>query len=92
MHMYTSIGCCIGELHAPIIMYGLRLYIVVSQELCLHVAILIVSMTSPSFVRLHLPVSEITGSDLWRVTMPKTLRVVGSQHSNVDNSGRQSYL
>ena len=47
-----------------IVMYGLRLFIVVLQELhclpnCLHVSIIRV-ITSPSFVALHLPVCEIT--------------------------------
>ena len=50
----------------PIIMYGLRLFIAVLQEVhclpnCLHVCIseLEVAITSPSFVTLYLIVSEI---------------------------------
>ena len=52
----------------PIVMYGLRVFIVVFQELqclqcCLHVDIIevhvYVSITLPSFVCLYLPVSEI---------------------------------
>ena len=54
-----SFGCCVSELHAiilyvPIVMYGLRLFIVVLQELhcllnCLHVVSseLEVAITSP---------------------------------------------
>ena len=46
--------------YISIIIYGLRLFIVVLQELqcCLHVDIIRV-ITSPSFVRLELLVSEI---------------------------------
>ena len=48
---------------APIVMYGLRMFIVVLQELhclpnCLHVFMIRV-ITSPSFVALHVMVSEI---------------------------------
>ena len=51
-------------IYVPIVMSGLRLFIVVLQELqclpnCLHVSIIIVSITSPSFVCLHLQVFEI---------------------------------
>ena len=53
-------------IYVPIIMYGLRLFNVVLQELhclpkCLHVCIIrvIVAITLPSFVTLHLLVSEI---------------------------------
>ena len=50
-------------MYAPIVMYCLRLFIVVLQELhcfpnCLHVFMIRVR-TSPSFVDLHLLVSEI---------------------------------
>ena len=48
---FVLIGCCVSELHghihvyAPIVMYGLRLFIVVLQELpclpnCLHVCMI----------------------------------------------------
>ena len=53
-------------IYVPIVMYGLRLFIVVLQELhcllnCLQVCMIRVevSITSPSFVILHLLVSEI---------------------------------
>ena len=53
-------------MYVPIVMYGLRLFIVVFQELyclpnCLHVCIseFEVAITSPSFVTLYLMVSEI---------------------------------
>ena len=54
-------------IYVPIIMYGLRLFNVVLQELhclpkCLHVCLLSeleVAITSPSFVALNLMVSEI---------------------------------
>ena len=53
-------------IYVPIILYGLRLFNVVLQELhclpkCLHVCIirLEVAITSPSFVALNLMVSEI---------------------------------
>ena len=53
-------------IYVSIVMYGLRLFIVVLQELhclsnCLHVCMIRVkvSITSPSFVTLHLLVSEI---------------------------------
>ena len=50
-------------IYAPIVMYCLRLFIVVLQELhcfpnCLHVFMIRV-ITSPSFIALHLLVSEI---------------------------------
>ena len=47
-------------IYAPIVMYSLRLFIVVLQELpnCLHVCMISV-ITSPSFIALHLLVSEI---------------------------------
>ena len=51
-------------IYAPIVMYSLRLFIVVLQELhcfpnCLHVCMIRVRDTSPSFIALHLLVSEI---------------------------------
>ena len=69
MYLYTTFvltGYCFSELHAhsvPIVVYGLRLFIVVLQELqclpnCSHVSIIRV-MGAPSFVCLHLLVSEI---------------------------------
>ena len=58
------IGCCVNELHShlhvPIVMYGLRLFIVVLQEQ--HFVYVFVSselMVSITFVALHLLVSEI---------------------------------
>ena len=50
-------------IYVPIVMYGLRLFIVVLQEVycllnCLHVC-MIRPITSQSFVTLHLLVSEI---------------------------------
>ena len=50
---FILIGCCVSELHVPIVMYGLRL---VLQELqCLHVSIIRpVSTTSQNFVSHHL--------------------------------------
>ena len=50
-------------IYVSIVMYGLRLFIVVLQELhclsnCLHV-FMEVAIMSPSFVTLHLLVSEI---------------------------------
>ena len=50
-------------IYVPIVMYCLRLFIVVLQELhclpnCLH-AELEVAITSPTFVTLHLLVSEV---------------------------------
>ena len=44
-------------IYVPIVMYGLRLFIVVLQEL--HHLQLEVAITSPSVVTLHLMVSEI---------------------------------
>ena len=49
-------------IYVPIVMYGLRLFTVVLQELhCLHVYMIRVevAITSPSFVALYLMVSEI---------------------------------
>ena len=51
-------------IYAPIVMYCLRLFIVVLQELhcfptCLYDQKLEVAFTSPSFVNLHFLVSEI---------------------------------
>ena len=42
---FALIGCCVSELHGPIVMYSLRLFIVVLQEPhyllnCLHVCML----------------------------------------------------
>ena len=51
---------CVSELHVPIVMYGLRLFIVALQELyCLPRSELEVAIMSPSFVTLHPLVSEI---------------------------------
>ena len=64
------IGGCVRELHAhlhcmyvPTVMYGLRLFIVVLQEVhCYRIVYMLVSselwvsITSPSFLALHLPV------------------------------------
>ena len=62
---FVLIGCCESELHGPIVMYGLRLFIVALQELhclpnCLHVCMIRVrgcyhftkffAIMSPSFV------------------------------------------
>ena len=48
-------------IYVPIVMYGLRLFIVVLQELhcLLHVCMIRVAFTSPSFLTQHLLVSEI---------------------------------
>ena len=51
-------------IYVPIVMYGLRLFIVVLQELhclpnCLHVCMIRVAITSPSFVTLYLIVSAL---------------------------------
>ena len=51
-------------IYVPVVMYGLRLFIVVLQELqsllnCTHVSIIRVIGTSLSFVCLHLQVFEI---------------------------------
>ena len=51
-------------IYVPIVMYGLRLFIVVLQELhclpnCLHVCIVSIRGSSPSFVALYLMFSEI---------------------------------
>ena len=51
-------------IYVPIVMYGLRLFIVVLQELpclpnCLHVCMMRVAITSSSFTALLLLVSEI---------------------------------
>ena len=66
---FVLIGCCVSELHGPIVMYGLRLFIVVLQELhclpnCVHVCMIrvrgyyhftkVFAIMSPSFVTLHL--------------------------------------
>ena len=47
------------HIYVPIGMYGMRLVIVVLQEIRNWVHVSIISITSPSFVALHLPVSEI---------------------------------
>ena len=41
---FVLIGCCVSAIYVPIVMYGLRLFIVVLQE---------------SFIALHFPVSEL---------------------------------
>ena len=69
-YVYTKFRrCCVSELHGPIVMCGLRLFIVVLQELhclpnCVHVCMIrvrgcyhftkVFAIMSPSFVTLHL--------------------------------------
>ena len=67
-HLFSSCLVVMSIKYMPIyvliVMYGLRLFIVVLQELhclpsCLHVGFNRVSITSPCFIALHLLVSEI---------------------------------
>ena len=64
-YAYTTslIGCCLNEFYVPVVMYGVRLLIVVLQELqccnCIVYKKVLDPITSQSFVALHLPVSEI---------------------------------
>ena len=51
---FVSIGRCVSELHDPIVMYDLRLFIVVLQELQFYLQVFIVTI-----IALHLVVSEI---------------------------------
>ena len=64
---FIVIGYCLSELQAiyvPIIIYGLKLFVVVLQELhclpnCLHVCMIRVKLSHHRFVSLYLIASEI---------------------------------
>ena len=62
MASLVAVSVSYMPIYVRIIMYGLTLFIVVLQELQCHVGIIRVigiSITSPSFICLHLLVSEI---------------------------------
>ena len=58
---FVLIGCCVNELHAPIVMYYPRLFIVVLQDLqclqcCLHVDIIrVIGIFNFTKFRLSIP-------------------------------------